>query len=264
MGFPPVLRNPSLWLWGLIATGAISQLVIGLYSHQSMAPSFLVLAVGVIGLARHRLGRWVGLDPLTLAALAVLTLIMLAQPLIAPDCARCAKRALRLLPMLWLIALTAAAAQAVFSAAPACAARWFRMITWGGGLLIVLMLIELLADAAVYRWVTNFPPDQAVGLSRYNRAASLLALVIWSWAVWITLRPGRGSFAPFWLAAALAGLSGVLALGDSTTSLLAFALGLVAAAWRRRRRAGCCWRARSPKSRFSRRGHRHGRPGRRG
>ncbi|MGB1005814.1 MAG: O-antigen ligase family protein, partial [Thalassobaculaceae bacterium] len=230
MPFPPALRSPSFWLWGVIAVGMLSQLVIGLYSHQAMAPSFVVLAAGVMGLARYRLGRWVGLDPLTVTALAALTGLLLAQPMIAPDCARCAGRAVRVLPLLWLIALTTQAARAVFSAAPAWANRWFGLLTWGGGIVVVLMLIELIANAALYRWATNFSADQAVGPSRYNRAASLLALAVWSWAAWITLRPGRGPYAPFWMAAVLVGLTGVLALGDSTTSLLAFAIGLAAAA----------------------------------
>ena len=229
MGLPPALRNPVFWFWGLISVGAVSQLVLGLYSHQSMAVSFIVMAVGLVGLARCHLGRWIGVDPLVVAALTILTVALLAQPLIAPDCARCSGRAIRVLPLLWLMAFAAHAAYAVFTDVPAWASRWFKFLSWGGGVLVCLMLIELLGDAAVYRWVVDFPANEAVGLSRYNRAASLLALAIWSWLGWVMLRPSRSTAAPVLVGMVLVGLTAVLALGESTTSLLALALGLTAA-----------------------------------
>ena len=181
MVLPPGLRNPVFWFWGLISVGAVSQLVLGLYSHQFMATSFIVMAVGLVGLARYHLGRWIGVDPLVVAALMILTVVLLAQLLITPDCARCSSRAIRVLPLLWLMAFAAHAAYAVFTDVPAWAGLWFKFLSWGGGVLVCLMLIELLGDAAVYRWVVDFPANEAVGLSRYNRAASLLALAIWSW-----------------------------------------------------------------------------------
>ena len=228
MGLLPTLRNPVFWFWGFILVGAVSQLVLGLYSHQSMAVSFIVMAVGFVALARCHLGRWIGVDPLVMAALTILTVALLAQPWIAPDCARCSGRAIRVLPLLWLMAFAAHAAYAVFTNVPEWAGRWFKFLSWGGGVLFCLMLIELLGDAAVYRWVANFPANEAVGLSRYNRAASLLVLAIWSWLGWVLLKPSRSTAAPLLVAVVLAGLTAVLALGESTTSLLALAPGLTA------------------------------------
>ena len=230
MGLPPALRNPVFWFWGLISVGTVSQVILGLYSHQSMAASFIVMAVGLVGLARWHLGRWVGIDPLVTIALTILTVALLAQPLIAPECMHCGGRAMRIAPLLWLMALAAHAAYAVFSEMPVWAGRWFKLLSSSGCVLVCLMSIELLGDAAVYRWIVDFPANEAVGLSRYNRAASLLALVIWSWLGWVMLRPIQSAATALLAAGVLVGMTALLALSESTTSLAALASGLISAA----------------------------------
>lgn len=195
---------------------------LGVLSHQAMAPGFLLPAAAILlaaGLSRPaalRPGRGPLLAFLALAAWAAIVHLFLV------DCAACAERAPGKLATLGLVVWAAASGAAVLdSAAERRSAA--RALVGGLAAAIALMAVELAADAPVHRLLTGLGPDDPVPPSRYNRAASALAMLCWPAAAWLWTEGRRGAAAALVLAAAGTAFAG--------ESLSAQAASVLAAAW---------------------------------
>jgi O-antigen ligase len=97
------------------------------------------------------------------------------------------------------------------------------LLAWTGGVLAALAMIaiEVAFDQPIYRTLTATSFDTAVMLSRINRGATFLAMVVWPLAVALWANYGRGSAIGVVLVTA-----GTIMLTPSDTAKVAILLGI--------------------------------------
>lgn len=195
---------------------------LGLMAKQSMASSFIALAVLMIlavAVARPRAMR--PAMPIAVA-FGLLAVYVAATHLFMTDCEACAAKAGGKVAMLALVLWVIGSGIGVVD--PDARRAVGLALTTGLVVAIALLLFELSTDSSFFRFVTGRQDDPDLPLFRYNRGTTALVLLAWPAAAWLWSRQRRG------LAISLVALSiGAAAYGDSASALVAGLLASITA-----------------------------------
>lgn len=201
------------------------------FSKESMATLFIVVAV-VLAILTARADRAALRVPVTvLAGFGAFALFAAGQHLLLLDCSLCNEHLAPKLAMLALLLWTGSAAwpKLLGGLPPSLPARAGRVIAAALALGMSLVLVELVFDAPMDRFIKGFPADHVIDIARYNRIVTALVLLAWPAAALLN-RTGGGR-----LAVALLALSAVTATFGSSAAaqlmVLVAAIAYVATFW---------------------------------
>jgi exopolysaccharide production protein ExoQ len=186
---------------------------VGLLAKQSMATSFVVLAVLLLIAGAVSNPRALVPDKSLAAIFVILAIYTTATHLFVISCAECSEKLVAKLAMLGLVLWIA-------SSGAGLVRRDDRdkiglALTAGLAIAVILLVFELSTDAGFYRMITGRESDPDVPLFRYNRGTTALVLLSWPAAGWLWSR-GRRIFAALLVALSL----GAAAYGESASALV--------------------------------------------
>ncbi len=204
---------------GLLMAVLVLYPAVGLLTKNALGTLFLLSAVLILGLAwaadrRRLIPGWEA------SVLAVLLGSAASVGLVLGVCERCGEQTIEKLPLALLL-LWIGSAPLLSTSLPA--ARRVLTATLGGiGLGLVVGMIELSADAWIYRMVNGFDSTQDVWRSRYNRGVT--ALLLLSWVVVPGLMATRRRA---WAIGLVVAATGLALWSDSAATQLAAGVALV-------------------------------------
>jgi exopolysaccharide production protein ExoQ len=207
----------------LLCIGFFIFVPLGLMAKQSMATSFIAMAVLVILAVGVGAPRMLLPEKKIAAVFVLLALYVAVTHLFIVDCQACAAKAGGKLAMLALVLWVASSS--IGAVGPEARRAVGRALTAGLVVAIAMLVFELSTDSGFFRWITGRQDDPDLPLFRYNRGTTALVLLAWPAAAWLWSR-GRRSWAIVLAAAAV----GAAAYGDSASALVASLLAVVAAA----------------------------------
>jgi len=207
----------------LLSIGFFVFVPLGLMAKQSMATSFIALAVLLVLAAGARAPRALLPTKAIAVVFALLAIYVAVTHLFILDCETCAIKAGGKLAMLALV-LWVASSQ-VGAVTPESRRAVGLALTMGLVVASALLLFELSTDSSFLRLITGRQDDPDVPLFRLNRGTTALILLIWPAAAWLW-SIGRRPWAIGLVALAI----GAAAHGDSASAMVAGLLAVTAAA----------------------------------
>ena len=205
----------------LLCVGFFVFVPLGLMAKQSMATSFIAMAVLVILAVGLRAPRMLLPNKAIAAVFVLLAIYVAVTHLFIIDCQACAAKAGGKLVMLALVLWVASSSIGVVG--PEARRAVGRALTAGLFLAIALVVFELSTDSGFFRLITGRQDDPDLPLFRYNRGTTALSLLAWPAAAWLWSIEKRP-----WAVAMVAMTVGAAAYGDSASALVAGMLAAIA------------------------------------
>ena len=167
----------------LLCIGFCVFVPLGLLAKQSLATSFIALAVLVILAVAASAPRALLPNKAVAVVFALLAVYVAATHLFILDCEACAAKAGGKMAMLALVLWVASSD--IGRVAPEARRAIGLALTTGLFVAIALLVFELSSDSTFFRMITGRQDDPDVPLFRLNRGTTALVLLAWPAAAWL-------------------------------------------------------------------------------